>query len=65
MKCTGQVIKEGKEETLRGGADAAAHRQSSFFLGETRFGSSGLLIGRISPTHIIQDNLLYRKSTDH
>ena len=26
---------------------------------------SGLLIGRISPTHFIQDNLLYRKSTDH
>ena len=35
MKSTGQVSKEDKQETLRGGADTAAHRQICFFLGET------------------------------
>lgn len=56
-------LQGGQQETL-GGGDTAAHSRVASSWRKPQVGSSGLLIGRTSPTHIIQDNLLYRKSAD-
>lgn len=59
----------GKSEISRAGhpegqAEATVHSGCFFSLAEPQWGSEGLSTDLIMPTHIIQDNLSYLKSTD-